>query len=145
MGKYRNTLQLLLVMMAVCCLVVFSTLPHHHHSDGNICFQLERCLLDGGLNDTHTAHHTSDDQPDDCGCKMKADKAGWHHKLHLLSHRSDAHLLSLLMSAGLPAKAFDYLFYIESGHQFTATSSNQATPDFIRSSGSLRAPPCYLA
>ena len=47
------------VAWTVAVLLLFSVLPHHHHSD-RACVLMERCELDGAVNDCHTHHHDNE-------------------------------------------------------------------------------------
>jgi len=45
--------------MAVALLLAFALVPHHHHGEA-VCWAVERCELDGAVNDEHTHHDASD-------------------------------------------------------------------------------------
>jgi len=55
----KRFLALTLHFIAVSLLMAFSLAPHHHHGEA-LCFLMERCHIDGAVNDEHTHHDASD-------------------------------------------------------------------------------------
>src|SRR5574344_2097676 len=90
-------LKMALLALAAACLIVFSVLPHHHHDDGSICFVLERCTLDGQINDIHTGHHDTHHEDVDHPCKMDVDKVAKAFSVH-----NPMQSVQLLLVAVLP-------------------------------------------
>lgn len=59
----KRNLSFWAITVATFILVVLTVIPHHHHN-GAVCMAMERCALDGALNDEHTRHHGT--QEKDC-------------------------------------------------------------------------------
>ena len=75
----KKTTTIATTVLAAAIMLVATIVPHHHHSS-MICSMVERCAIDGSLNDEHTAHkcdrHSSNG--DDCTFSATVHKAVRH-------------------------------------------------------------------
>jgi hypothetical protein len=63
------------IILAVIAMMAFSAFPHHHHLM-KVCFALEKCDIDGQVNDRHTGHQSTPDHYS--VCKFFAQKSAVH-------------------------------------------------------------------
>lgn len=136
-----NKVKMTLMTLATMCLIVFSVLPHHHHDDGSICFVLEKCAMDGCLNDEHTGHKSMPDK--DAGCKMNGDK-GSSALISVHVATQNVSLLPFLPFIGLLSVAMVFtalMLFVKTGY------GEFLVPHLFKRSRiclGLRAPPCYF-
>lgn len=60
----NHRLSLSCIVGTIVILMLLSFMPHHHHGL-QICIRIERCDLDGMINDVHTEHHPAESHHDD--------------------------------------------------------------------------------
>ena len=48
-------------LWAATLMLLLSVMVIHHHHLSEVCVAVEQCAIDGNVNDSHTAHHDSED------------------------------------------------------------------------------------
>lgn len=120
-------LKISIIALSVAILIVATVLPHHHH-ESSICFMIERCGIDGKVNDVHTMHHNEYDGNENSGCSFTSTPAVTSTPFSTSPHVKP---LSQVTAMILIPKATSF---------FIRTISNC----FLRGTGNLPHPPTCL-
>lgn len=110
-------------------MLVATIVPHHHHSS-MICSMVERCAIDGSLNDEHTAHKCDRHSSNGYDCTFSA-----------TAHKAVRHLAAVaalpVQSCGIPSRPAVFTTLLPKPEQRRATS-------VAASRQQLRAPPIAI-
>ncbi len=131
--KTRRYISLYSLWAATLMLLLSVMVTHHHHLS-EICVAMEQCAIDGNVNDSHTAHHDSED----VGCVVQQ----MHHFTTNGKHISSVRLSlipCLMASAMLTEESFLCFSDDVSGLPDIADTSLSEEARDVRQ---LRAPPC---